>query len=157
MTTRNETREQRQARLDARVARLRADADEKEARAARIDGSVIQDRGFWTQPSYRNGSGRASSRARDRERSKLTKAAELYAEARELRATASALEAGGVRMAGDAAAEREAAIAAADFSVGQLVKTLYGVRKVVKVNAKSILIEGAFGPIRVEKHLAGEV
>ena len=64
------------------------------------------------------------------------------------------MEARGARMAGDAAAEREETIAAADFAVGQMVRTLYGVRKVVKVNAKSILIEGSFGPLKVEKHLA---
>lgn len=150
----NETREQRQTKLDARVAELRALADRKEAEANRIHGSVNKDGAFWTQPAYGNAAGRAFAAQRDRARSKLEKAAAIYNEAKELRSQADSMEARGVRMAGDAAAEREEAIASADFVVGQSVSTLYGVRKVVKVNAKSILIEGAFKPISVPKHLA---
>ena len=81
----------------------------------------------------------------------------LAAEAKDLRDRASVMEAHGARMAGDAEAERAAIIAASDFRIGQTVRTLYGDRKIVKVNAKSLLIEGAFGPIRVEKHLAEAV
>lgn len=149
-----ETREQRQTRIDAKVADLRSRADAKEAESNRIHGSVNKDGAFWTQPAYGNAGGRAFARHRDAERNKLMKAAALYNEAKELRSRADAMEARGARMAGDAAAEREEAIASADFQVGQMVNTLYGVRKVVKVNAKSILIEGSFGPVKVEKHLA---
>lgn len=150
----SETREERQARIDAKVADLRARADAKEAESNRIHGTVNKDGAFWTQPAYGNAGGRAFARHRDAERNKLKKAADLYAEAKELRECANGMEARGARMAGDAAAERDAAIKAYDFSVGQMVSTLYGVRKVVKVNAKSILIECAFGPVKVEKHLA---
>lgn len=149
-----EIREQRQAKIDAKIADLRARADEKEAQSNRLHGTVNQDGAFWTQPAYGNAGGRAFARHRDRERNKLIKAGALAAEAKELRDRAAAMEARGARMSGDAEAEKEAAIAASDFAVGQMVKTLYGVRKVVKVNAKSILIEGAFGPLKVEKHLA---
>lgn len=150
----NETREQRQARIDARVAELRARADAKEAESNRLSGTVNRDGAFWTQPAYGNAGGRAFAAQRDRARAKLEKAASIYNEAKELRAQADAMEARGARMAGDAAAERDDAIASADFAVGQFVSTLYGVRKVVKVNAKSILVEGSFGPLKVEKHLA---
>jgi hypothetical protein len=149
-----ETREQRQARVDARVAKLRQQAAAKEAESNRLHGTVNQDSAFWTQPAYGNAAGRAFSRHRDAERNKLIKAGKIAAEAKELRDRADAMEARGARMAGDAAVEREEAIAASDFAVGQMVNTLYGTRKVVKVNAKSILIEGSFGPLKVEKHLA---
>lgn len=149
-----ETREQRQARIDAKVAELRARADAKEAESNRLHGTVNKDGAFWTQPAYGNAGGRAFARRRDAERRKLEKANNLFTEAKALRDTADAMEARGARMAGDAAAEREAKIAAADFEVGQMVRTLYGVRKVVKVNRKTILIEGGERPISVPKHLA---
>lgn len=151
------TREQRQVKLDARVAELRARAAAKEVESNALHGTVNKDGAFWTQPAYGNAGGRAFSRQRDRARSRLEKAAGIYNEAKELRSRAEAMEARGVRMAGDAAAEREEAIAASEFAVGQSVKTLYGVRKVVKVNAKTILVEGSFGPLKVEKHLAEAV
>lgn len=149
-----ETREERQARIDSRVAEFRARAAAKEAEANRLHGTVNKDSAFWTQPAYGNAAGRSFARSRDRERGKLIKAGQIAQEAKEIRMRADAMEARGARMAGDAQAEKEAAIAASDFRVGQMVETLYGVRKVVKVNAKSILIEGAFGPLKVEKHLA---
>lgn len=149
-----ETRERRQARIDAKVADLRARANAKEAESNRLHGAVNQDGAFWTQPAYGNAAGKAFARHRDRERNKLIKAGALAAEANELRERANAIEARGARMAGDADAERNAKIAASDFRVGQTVRTLYGDRRIIKVNAKSLLIEGAFGPIRVEKHLA---
>lgn len=152
----NETREQRQARIDAKVSALRARAAAKEAESDRLHGIVDAntDSAFWTQPAYGNAAGRSFARERDREREKLLRAGKLYGEAKALRERADAMEAKGARMAGDAAAERETAIASSSFTVGQMAKTLYGVRKIVKVNAKTILVEGSFGPLRVEKHLA---
>lgn len=151
-----ETRAERQARVDAQVAALRARAATKEATSNRLYGGLEHrnDGAFWTQPAYGNAAGRAFARSRERERNKLIKAGALAAEAKELRERADAMEERGARMAGDAAAEREATIAASEFRVGQTVRTLYGDRKVVKVNAKSIMVEGSFGPLRVEKHLA---
>lgn len=154
MTRTKETRAQRQAHLDARVADLRARGNARMAASERLHATVNKDGAFWTQPAYCNAGGRAFASRRDRERRKLEKANRLYAEGKSLLDAADAMTARGVRMAGDAAAEREAVIAAADFKVGQMVSTLYGVRKVVKVNQKSLLVEGAERPLSVPKHLA---
>lgn len=148
-----ETREERQAKIDARVAELRAQADRKEAEANRIRGAVNDDPAFWTQPAYGNAAGRSFARSRDRERSRIIKAGEIAAEAKALREQADAMKKRGAVMAGDAAAEREAKIAATEVQVGQIVNTIhFGPRKVLKVNKKSVLVEGSFGPLKVEKH-----
>jgi hypothetical protein len=148
-----ETREQRQAAVDARVAELRARADAKEAEANRLRGSVNADPAFWTQPAYSNAAGRSFARNRDRERGRIIKAGEIAAEAKELRDRANTMEARGAVMAGDADAERAAKAAAIEVRVGQIVNTIhYGPRKVLKVNTKTILVEGSFGPLKVEKH-----
>ena len=147
-----ETREQRQARVDRRVAELRAQAADKETQAERLRGSINGDSAFWTQPAYSNNAGRSFARSRERERSKIIKAGQIYAEAKELRDQANVMEARGAVMDGDAAAAREAKIASVQIEVGQVVNTVhYGLRKVLKVNAKSVLVEGSFGPLKVEK------
>lgn len=149
----NETREERQAKLTARVAELRARADAKEAEAKRIRGSVNDDPAFWTQPAYSNAAGRSFARSRERERNRIVKAGEIAAEAKRLRDQADAMETKGAVMAGDAAAERAAQIASTEVQVGQIVNTIhFGPRKVLKVNAKTVLVEGSFGPLKVEKH-----
>lgn len=149
----NDTREERQAKIVARVADLRSQADAKDAEAKRVRGAVNDDPAFWTQPAYSNAAGRSFSRQRDRERNRILKAGELAAEATELRSRADAMERKGAVMAGDAARERQAKIAATDVCVGQTVQTIhYGARKVLKVNQKTVLVEGSFGPIKVEKH-----
>lgn len=148
-----ETREDRQAKIDARVAELRRRASAKEAEAARVRGAVNDDPAFWTQPAYGNAAGRSFSRSRDRERNRIIKAGQIAAEAKALREKADAMEARGAVMAGDAKAERLAVVESTEVRVGQLVNTtFYGVRKVLKVNAKSVLVEGAFGPLKVEKN-----
>lgn len=58
---------------------------------------------------------------------------------------------------GSAKDQRERAIAAAVFAVGQVVDTAYGHQVVTKVNAKSIVFQGGSGPINVPKHLARPV
>lgn len=147
-----ETREARQSQVDKRVADLRARADAKEAEAKRLRGSVNDDPAFWTQPAYGNAAGRSFARQRDRDRNRIIKAGVIAAEAKELRERADAFEARGAVMAGDAAAAREAKIAAATVTVGQVVNTVhYGPRKVLKVNKKTVLVEGSFGPLKVEK------
>lgn len=147
------TREQRQAKLEAKVAELRARADAKDAEANRIRGNVNDDPAFWTQPAYGNAAGRAFARSRDRERARVVKADELAAEAKALRDRADDMEKRGAVMAGDAAAEREAQIASVEVKVGQVVNTIhFGPRKVLKVNKKTVLVEGSFGPLKVEKH-----
>jgi len=147
-----ETREQRQIKVDARVADLRARADRRQAESNRLSDGANRDSAFWTQPAYGNAAGRAFARSRDRERSKIIKAGKLAAEATELRARADVMESRGAVMAGDAAAERVAKIEATEIAAGQFVDTtFYGVRKVLKVNKVSVLVEGAFGPLKVEK------
>ncbi|ODU28762.1 MAG: hypothetical protein ABS88_11280 [Sphingopyxis sp. SCN 67-31] len=140
-----------------KAARLTDRAQKLEARAAIIEQGPNRDPAFLTQPSYGNAAGRAFARARDRERSRSITVGDLYHRAKLLRERANRLISAQPRVAGDAKAERDAKIVASDFHVGQEVRTLYGVRKIVKVNAKPILIEGALGPVRVEKHLAEAV
>jgi len=147
------TREERQAKIDKRVAELREQAAKKEAQANRLRGNVNDDPAFWTQPAYGNAAGRSFARNRERERSKIIKAGQIAEEAKKLRDMAEAMEARGAVMAGDAEAERQAKIASTDVAVGQIVDTtFYGRRKVLKVNQKTVLVEGAFGPLKVEKH-----
>lgn len=147
------TREERQALVDKRVAELQEQAAKKETEANRMRGSVNDDHAFWTQPAYGNAAGRAFARQRDRERSRIIKSGEIAAEAKALREKAEAMEKRGAVMAGDAEALRQAKIASTEVVVGQVVDTtFYGRRKVLKVNAKTVLVEGAFGPLKVEKN-----
>lgn len=147
-----ETRAQRQGRIDTRVAELRARAATKQATADRIFAASNQDHAFWAQPACGNAAGRAFARHRDRERNRLAKAASLAAEATELRERADALAARGAVVAGDAKSAREAQIAVCDVSVGDMVDTAhFGLRRVLKVNTKTVLVEGSFGPLKVEK------
>ena len=82
----------------------------------------------------------------------MAKAASLAAEATELRERADALAARGAVVAGDAKSAREAQIAVCDVSVGDMVDTAhFGLRRVLKVNTKTVLVEGSFGPLKVEK------
>ena len=146
------TREERQIEIDARVAELRTQAAKKQAEADKLRGTIETDYAFWTQPAYGNAAGRAFANRRDRERSKLIKAGEIANEAKELREKADSMERRGAVMAGDAEASRQKVIENTVVSIGQMVNTThYGVRKVLKVNAKSVLVEGAFGPLKVEK------
>ncbi len=145
-------REQRQAQVDRRVTELRSVAAKKSAEAGRLSGSANQDSAFWTQPVYCNAAGRAFARSRERERAKLIKAGQAAAEAKELTSRADALEARGAVVAGDAQHKREEAIASCTVKVGDLVDTtLYGVRRVVRVNRKTVAVEGSFGPLTVCK------
>lgn len=145
-------RDERQTELNARVAELRSQADKKQADADRLHATVVTDSAFWTQPAYGNAAGRAFANRRDRERNKVIKASQIAEEARELREKADRMERRGPVMAGDADAARQKIVAATEVFVGQMVNTtFYGVRKVVKVNAKSVLVEGSFGPMKVEK------
>jgi hypothetical protein len=147
-------RQERQRKIDTKIARLRQQADRAEAEAANLSADRRECSAFWTQPAYGNAAGRAFAARRDRERNKMFRAGELYTKASDLRREADDLEAAGARVKGDAEAERQAKIARAEFVVGHLARTGYGDRVVVKVNAKTILIEGGFAPIKVCKSLA---
>lgn len=142
----------KEASLAARVAEIRAQAACKQAEADRLSGATNRDSAFWTQPAYGNAAGRAFARSRERERNKLIKAGEIAADAEDLRDRADSMERRGVVMAGDADAAREARIARTEVAVGQVVDTtFYGLRKVLKVNDKTVAVEGAFGPLKVGK------
>lgn len=142
-------RETRQAAIDARVAELNAQADAKEASANRLRGNVNDDSAFWTQPAGTNASGRAFARHRDAERGRIIKAGALYSEAVALRAKAAGMADRGAIVAGDAKTARAARTSAVIVAVGQIVDTtFYGRRTVLKVNAKSVIVEG---PIKIEK------
>jgi hypothetical protein len=150
--TKGREREERQAQVNSRVIELRSQAAAKFAEAARIQDTVNDDPAFWTQPSYGNAAGRAFARSRDRERGKVQKAAQIAAEAEELSKKAARLEERGAVMAGDTQRKRDEVIAACDVKPGDLVDTtLYGVRRVLKVNRKTVAVEGGLRPLIVCK------
>lgn len=136
-----------------RIDNLRAKAAKKRAQAATLDGSLCRDPAYLTQPIQPNAAGRRLAKQRDRDRNRMVKAIGLRDEAANLERQARDLETNGPRVAGSAAAKRERAIAECAVRVGDHVSSVYGVRRVSKVNAKTVLIEGAFGPLKVEKHL----
>lgn len=145
-------RDERQAQVDRRVADLRSQAAAKSAEAARIQATVNDDPAFWTQPAYGNAAGRAFARSRERERGKIQRAAMIAAEAEELSKKATRLEERGAVMAGDTQRKRDEVIAACDVKPGDMVETtLYGVRRVLKVNRKTVAVEGGLGPLIVCK------
>lgn len=151
-------RKTREAQLAARVGEIREQAARKQAEADRLGGTINNDSAFWTQPAYGNAAGRAFARSRERERNKSIKASEIAAEAKALADKADSMERRGVVMAGDADAARDAKIAETEVAVGQIVETtFYGRRKVTKVNAKTVLVEGAFGPLKVGKEFVRAV
>ena len=43
------------------------------------------------------------------------------------------------------------------IAVGDMVESVYGVRRVVKINTKSLRIEGALGAITIDKSLCRKV
>lgn len=147
-----DTRAARQAELDASIAAKRAKADTLEAQSQKIRATVNDDYAYWTQPAYNNAAGRAFERRRDRDRKKLEKAAEIYAEAKKLRRQADTMEQRGVCVAGDAAAAHAAKQAACTVAVGDIVDTtFYGRRRVIKVNRKTVLVEASTCGLKVDK------
>lgn len=140
-----DTRAKRQATRDARVRRLRGRAAALEAEAARLGAPVTKDPAYWSQPLAPAGRGRARARLERADRASLT--------AQDLRREADALAATPVRVAGDAAvdaARRDAA--APDMRAGDLVQTtLFGARRVLRVNKRTVTVEGAIEPLRLEK------
>jgi len=138
-----------------RAARYEAWADTAEAKAKAIQAAQpahARDPAFVTQPAR-------SSHAVARERTRLAdrdrRAWELEEKAKDYRDKAKNLRAMASRNKGDAEREREAARQALNLSPGDMVSTLFGVRRVVKVNAKSIRVEGVSSAI--EKHLVRRI
>lgn len=105
-----------------------------------------------------NAQGRAFARQREKMHAKLGKIVEMRAEAKALSDKASRMEARGVVMAGDAKAAHDSRVAACAVVAGQMVDTThYGIRRVLKVNKVTVLVEGAFGPLKVGKEFVHAV
>lgn len=146
------TRENRQTELNQRIETIRSKAQKLQAEADRINKTVNHDYAFWTQPAYNNAANRVFSNRRERERARMFKAGQLYSEAKALFDKADHMERAGVTMAGDAAKARDEKVAACSVQVGQMVNTThYGIRKVLKVNQKTVLVEGSYGNLKVAK------
>lgn len=139
--------------LASRVAELRMQAAAKMAQSVKVRGYVTDDMAYWTQPAYGNAAGRTFARQRDRERARMGKSFEIAEEARALTAKADAMELRGVVVAGDALAAHNAKIAECDVKVGMQVNSIYGWRKVIKVNRKTVLLEGGYGSVSLGKEL----
>ena len=146
------SREQLEAAHSAKVAAMRARADVLQTQADKINATVPTDYAYWTQPVVNTSGGRAFESRRQKARDRMHRASSLGAEATKLRKEADRLEAQGVRVAGDAKAAHDARVDACAVEAGQMVDTtFYGVRRVLKVNRVSVLVEGAFGPLKVGK------
>lgn len=133
-----------------RADRLLGWADTADAKAAAIVAALpdyTRDVAFLTQPGL------------SRERAKITakerRAYELTERAKQMRDKSANLKAMAARNAGDAEKERQVARdkISSLVAVGDFVSSIYGVRKVLKVNAKSLRIEGMGAPITVDKSL----
>jgi hypothetical protein len=151
-----ETQKQRWADRADRYEAWASSAEEKAAalRDSRTDGET--DHAFLTQPaSAKSALGRARARLNNRDRA----AWEMEKKAASYRDKASNLRAMASRNAGDAESSREVKRAALDaiISVGDIVNSIYGPRRVLKVNAKTYRIEGAFGPIAIDKALCRRI
>lgn len=138
-----------------RADRYDAWADTAEAKARAIYAAQpahARDPAFVTQPAR---SSHAVARERTRLANRDRRAWELEEKAKGYREKAKNLRAMASRNKGDAEREREAVRQALDLSPGDMVSTLFGVRRVVKVNTKSIRVEGVSSAI--EKHLVRRI
>ena len=134
----------RAAAYEAKAAKLHAQTAELNQRK-----SWETDIAFLTQP------GRIPQR--DAMHRRLERAYALANEAKALETKARNLRALAGRCAGDAEKAREVVRMACDVAVGDMVSSVYGVRRVIKVNAKTILTEGSFGNIKICKSLITKV
>lgn len=134
-----------------RAATYEARADKLQAEAERLNErkSWETDIAFLTQP------GRIPQR--DAMHRRLERAADLAKQAKALSDKARNLRSMSQRTAGDAEKAREAIRTACDVAVGDMVSSLYGVRRVIKVNRNTVLTEGSFGPIKICKTLIRKV
>lgn len=142
-----------------RADRLDAWALAAEQKAAAIFASrpaYARDPAFLTQPAR---SSRGVARARVALNEREQRAWELQAKAKTHRAKAAELRRMASRTLGDAAAARDEhrSKLTSILAVGDMVDCIYGVRRVEKINAKSLRIEGALGPITIDKSLCRRV
>ncbi len=141
---RAEVREVRADELERKATKLRAQAERVERERDRYAGDVA----FWSQPGRIPG--------RDRLMRKIDQAAEQVAEAEKLERRARALRRRPA-VAGDAEARREArreAVRAWVRAGMDVIAQPYGVRRVIRVNRKTVTVQGhAGGPLRVDLSL----
>lgn len=127
----------------AKAVRREAWAQAADAKAAAIEGAAPRgDLAFWTQPGL--------GKQRDKARARMQAAHVLRETASAHRAKAAQLRRMAGRNAGDAEAARAATRAALSAQVGDAVSSIYGIRRVLKVNAKTLRIEG---PVTLDKAL----
>jgi hypothetical protein len=146
--TPEEVRAHRQAKLDKKVARMRAKAErlqkEADSKCAVFDDKW-GDIAFWTQPATPSSSfGRQRAKMYTRYNIGLA----LDAEAEELRKAAEWREKAGVRVKGDAEAQRQLEREKRDkvFTVGsQVYDWIFGDGEIVRVNRKTYTIKFASG------------
>ncbi|PIB91314.1 hypothetical protein [Caulobacter sp. FWC2] len=139
----------------AKAERLEAWAAKADAAASAIFASqpaYARDPAFQTQPA-RSSRGVAKARARLNDRE--VRAWELQAKAKAHREKAAELRRMASTNAGDAEARKTAYRAALDSIIepGMYVDCIYGVRRVEKVNTKSLRLAGALGPVTIDKTL----
>ena len=143
----------------ARADRLDAWAEAAEAKAQAIYASQpahARDPAFLTQPAR---SSRGVARARVALRNRERNGWDLEVKAKEYRTRATELRRMASANAGDAAKAKDAhrADLTSILAVGDMVESIYGVRRVVKINAKSLRLEGGLGPITIDKSLCRKV
>jgi hypothetical protein len=146
--TPEEVRAHRQAKLDKKVARMRAKAErlekESEAKCAVLDDKW-GDIAFFTQPATPTS---PFGRQREKMYKRYEKGLELHSEAEELRKDADWKEKRGVSVRGDAEAKRQLEREKRDqvFTVGSKVYDwIFGDGEIIRVNRKTYTIKFASG------------
>lgn len=143
----------------ARAERYEDWASKADAKASAIDASMpsyARDPAFMTQPARSN---HAVSRERQRLAGRERRAHELREKAAAYRSKATSLRSMSSRNAGDAERAREVVREAITEAVheGSYVDCVYGVRRVLKVNAKTLRLQGALGPLTIDKALCSVI
>lgn len=122
------------ARYEALAAGLLAKAEALQARQG-----FESDRAFLTQP------GRLP--ARDRMHARLDRAAEMAKRSSAYAEKAANLRSMAARNKGDAERARDLARSSLDLTIGAITDSIWGRRKVSKINAKTVRLEGVSCPV----------
>jgi len=134
------------ARWAARADRLIVWADAAEKKADALEANHNHDWAFVSQPGHLP--------ARARQIAQTDRAMELRRKAADFRSKAATLRQMASRNAGDAEAARSTKRdALSTVAPGDYVESVYGFRRVLKVNAKTFRLEGALEPITIDKAL----
>lgn len=128
-------------RWAARADRYEARAQHFRAEAAKLIERTGHERdiAFLTQPGH--------IAARDRMNARVHRGYEMMRAAERIEAKVANLRAMASRNKGDAEAARQAKREATVIAVGDIVDSIYGRRAVVKVNAKTVRLEGVSAAI----------